>query len=317
MYLLFGGNPFRPDVILRVYVDDSGGMPSGSSVRLNGIPIGKVESVNLADRPMDGRFVEVRMSVDAGAVDHIPEDSVAEIGAENLLGDRLIDITAGTSSVLVRPGGALQYQPPAEIDRAQVIASLEKTLRVIDSLLDDIEGGRGSLARFLRDDAIYQSTVARLRQLERSVRNAGSAGTLGSLIHQDELYRNLQTRLSRYDSMLADLEAGRGGGGEFLRSSRQHDDLRKRIASVRQEIASISKNRLVASGSDYEQWNGQLQKLIAAIDDINMGKGGLGQLMQMAHTYESLQGAAQNLQGFLRDFQENPRKFLRVDLDLF
>ena len=42
-----------------------------------------------------------------------------------------------------------------------------------------------------------------------------------------------------------------------------------------------------------------------------------GRLLQAAQTYESLQGAAQNLQDFLRDFQENPGKFLRVDLDLF
>jgi hypothetical protein len=60
-----------------------------------------------------------------------------------------------------------------------------------------------------------------------------------------------------------------------------------------------------------------VERLIVAIDDINAGQGSLGQLLQVAQAYESLQGAAQNLQAFLQDFQQNPRKFLRVDLDLF
>jgi phospholipid/cholesterol/gamma-HCH transport system substrate-binding protein len=317
MYLLFGGNPFRPDVMLRVYVDDSGGMPVGSQVRLNGIPIGKVVAVELAKQPEGSRFVEVRLSVEAAALEHIPNDSIVEIGAENLLGDRLIDITAGRSTVPVQPGGSLQYQPPAEIDRAQVIASLEKNLRSVDALLDDIEAGRGGLARFLRDDAIYQSTADRLRRFEHSVRNARTAGALASLIQRDELYTNVQSTLARYDTLLADLEAGRGSAGEFLQSSRLHDDLRKQIVSVRQQIAGLSKNRFIATDGDYDRWNSQVERLIVAIDDINAGQGSLGQLLQVAQTYESLQGAAQNLQAFLEDFQQNPRKFLRVDLDLF
>ena len=317
MYLLFGGNPFRPDVMLRVYVDDSGGMPVGSQVRLNGIPVGKVESVELAEEPEDSRFVEIRMSVEAAALEHIPNDSVAEIGAENLLGDRLIDITAGRSPTAIQPGGTLRYEPPAEVDQAQVIASLEKNLRAIDSLLDDIEAGRGGLARFLRNDDLYESAAERLRRLERSVRNARTAGAVGNLIQSDELYSNVQSTLTRYDLLLADLEAGRGSAGEFLQSSRTHDDLRKQIASARRQIAGLSKHRLMESDRDYRQWTEQMERFIAAIDDINAGQGRLGQLLQVAQTYESLQGAAQNLQASLQDFQQNPRKFLRVDLDLF
>ena len=145
MYLLFGGNPFRPDVAIRVVVADSGGMPPGSPVRLNGITIGKVESVELAAPPQGDRIVAIIMSIEAGALEFIPEDSMAEIGADNLLGDRLIDITAGRSPVPIRRGGTLRYEPPTEIDQAQVMASLEKNLRRVDALLDDIEMGRGSL----------------------------------------------------------------------------------------------------------------------------------------------------------------------------
>jgi phospholipid/cholesterol/gamma-HCH transport system substrate-binding protein len=317
MYLLFGGNPFRPDVAIRVVVDDSGGMPPGSPVRLNGITIGKVESVELAAPPQGDRIVAIIMSIEAGALEFIPEDSMAEIGADNLLGDRLIDITAGRSPVPIQRGGTLRYEPPTEIDQAQVMASLEKNLRRVDALLNDIEMGRGSLARFVRDDAVYNSTKERLGQFERSLRSMRTTGMLGKLIESDAQYRSIQATLGRYDTLLGDLQAGRGAGGQFLQSSRLYDDLLKRIGALRQQLEQVKRNRLLSSDQDYQEWNRQVRRLMVAIDELNEGKGGLGELLQVAHTYESLNGAAQNLQVFLADFQQNPRKFLRVDLDLF
>jgi phospholipid/cholesterol/gamma-HCH transport system substrate-binding protein len=317
VYLLLGGNPLRRNVMIRSYVIDSGGMPPGAPVRLNGIRIGKVESVGLAEPPRGDRIVEVRMRVEAPAAARIPEDSIVEIGSDSLLGDKLIDITVGRSARAVSPEGELPYKPPAEIDRAQVIASFERTLRLIDRLLDDIEAGRGSLARFVRDDAIYVRTTARLKQVEASLRSAAASGLAGRFLRDDEMYRSWQALITRYDARLADLETGRGAAGEFLRSSRQHDDLVKRIASMRADVARLRNHPMVLSDAQYQRWNRAVEKLIASIDALTTGDSGLARLLQTAHTYESLAGASRNLSEGLRDFRQNPRKFLRIDLDLF
>jgi phospholipid/cholesterol/gamma-HCH transport system substrate-binding protein len=317
LYLLMGGNPLRRNVIIRSYVTDSGGMSRGSPVRLNGLPIGKVESVGLAPEPRGNRIVEIRMSVEAAAAARLPEDSIVEIGAENLLGDKLIAITAGRSDRPVAPGGELRYQPPAEIDRAQVIASFDRNLRLIDRLLDDIESGRGSLARFIRDDALYESARTRLQQFESSLSGLRSTGQLSELLRKDDVHRSIEATIARYDTLLADLEGGRGAAGEFLRSSRQHEDMLRRIASLRGQIARIRKNRFLRTDEDYERWNREIERLMAAIDKLNFGDGSLARLLHTAHTYESLAGASQNLQEGLRQFQRDPRKFLRIDLNLF
>jgi phospholipid/cholesterol/gamma-HCH transport system substrate-binding protein len=316
-YLLFGGNPLRRNVTLRVVVDDSGGMQGGAPVRLNGIRIGKVDGVELAPNPSQTRVVEIRMSVEARQLPHIPEDSVVEIGAENLLGDKLIDITTGRSAAHIRAGGELRYAPPTDIDRAQVMASLEHNLRRIDALLSDIEAGRGSLARLLRDDSLYRVTAARLQQVERGVHNAGKAGLLGNLIHGDDEYQRFRAALARYDEMLAAVEEGRGAAGELLHSAARHDELVKSIASLRGQIAAVSRNRYLSSDRDYRQWNALVEKLIRAIETVQAGEGSLGQLLHTASAYESMNGAAHNLEAFLREFREHPGKFLRVDLDLF
>jgi phospholipid/cholesterol/gamma-HCH transport system substrate-binding protein len=316
-YLLFGGNPFRPNVELRTLVTDSGGMPIGSPVRLNGIRIGEVSAITLAENPRPDRHVEVRMTVERSAVPHIPNDSIVEIGADSLLGDKLIDITAGRSDQPVQPGGELEYQPPVEIDRAQVIASLERNLRLIDRLLDDIEAGRGSLSRLLRDEQIYTQTNARLGQLERAVRNARTAGTLGRLIRDDADYRRFQETVARLDARLADVEAGRGAAGEMLFSSRRYQEWRDGVAALRRQIDAAKKNRFVAGGQDYAAWNRMVEKFIRDVEAINAGEGSLGSLLLAAQTYESFMGASANLEAFLQDLRKNPGKFLRLNLDLF
>jgi phospholipid/cholesterol/gamma-HCH transport system substrate-binding protein len=317
IYLLVGGNPFGRDVIIRSYITDSGGMVAGSPVRLNGIRVGEVEYLGLARPPRGGRAVEIRLSVSARAAASIPDDSIVEIAAENLLGDKLIEITAGRSPVPVPPGGELRYQPPQEIDRTQVIASFEKNLRLVDRLLTDIETGRGSLGRFIREESLYEATRVRLGQVERGLRNFRSQGSLAPWMENDDRYRSLQAAAARYDRMLADIEAGRGAAGEWLRDPGRHDNLLRRVADLRRQIAAMRTNRYLASEEDYRKWLDLVRRLEVAVDDLNLGEGAVARLLRTSHTYESLSGAARQLQEGLRDFQQNPQKFLRINLDLF
>ena len=53
------------------------------------------------------------------------------------------------------------------------------------------------------------------------------------------------------------------------------------------------------------------------LDKINNGQGTLGQLVVNPTLYESLDGTTRELQGLLKDFRSNPKKFLHIKLGLF
>jgi phospholipid/cholesterol/gamma-HCH transport system substrate-binding protein len=50
---------------------------------------------------------------------------------------------------------------------------------------------------------------------------------------------------------------------------------------------------------------------------INAGEGTLGQLMVNPQLYESMNGTAREVNGLMKDFRANPKKFLTIQLKLF
>src|SRR5579872_3641872 len=97
---------FQKNVPLRTYMDDASAMQEGTPVRLNGITIGYVDSLQLTNDPK--RPVEFVMMVEENSLVNIPVDSHTGIAAANLLGDKFINITKGVSQQHVKPGDELQ-----------------------------------------------------------------------------------------------------------------------------------------------------------------------------------------------------------------
>jgi phospholipid/cholesterol/gamma-HCH transport system substrate-binding protein len=60
-----------------------------------------------------------------------------------------------------------------------------------------------------------------------------------------------------------------------------------------------------------------MDKLDSILDKINSGQGTIGQLLVNPQLYESLDGTTREMQGLLKDFRANPKKFLRIKLGLF
>ena len=79
------------------------GLDPGSDVRLAGVKVGSVTSLGLN---RDNYFAIVGMAVDEDV--KIPEDSVAKIASDGLLGGNFVDIDPGASNFMLEPGAAFQ-----------------------------------------------------------------------------------------------------------------------------------------------------------------------------------------------------------------
>src|SRR5688572_17597131 len=93
---------------LYTYMRDSAAIVKGAAVRLNGILIGEVSKVELSGSSDPARVVRIEMEVREEFINHIPVDSVAAVSAENVLGQKYINIKRGVSSTMVQRGGEVK-----------------------------------------------------------------------------------------------------------------------------------------------------------------------------------------------------------------
>jgi phospholipid/cholesterol/gamma-HCH transport system substrate-binding protein len=316
LVLMTGGRLFRETDTVRILVPDSAGLAIKSPVRLNGIPIGSIKGVRLSHSPDPNRTVEILIEIDHAYLDQITVDSVASITAEDIQGDKAINIDQGTARAHVRSGGEVKFQVQPETFKTLDLVQFDKQLRLIDAMLADIQAGKGPVGELIQKDTIYRETLARITQLQKAVAAATSTEqNLGQLLYRGVMYEQLSAPVRQLDEALAKIQRGEGGTGALLTSTAQYDELHTGIANIRQQLADLNAGkgggRFLTDDAMYRQWTSQVGGFIASVDRLNAGEGTMGRLLVDAQPYESLSGSLREFGATLRDFQQNPRKYVR------
>ena len=329
IYLLTGNkNLFATKATLYTYMNDSAALAVGAPVRLNGIMKGNVDVVDLSGQNDPNRIVRVRMSVDAYALKDIPVDSEAAISAENVLGTKYINIKKGTSPQAVRDGGEVRSADVSEFEDVvrsgyDVMVTARALLKRIDGVVNAMEAGRGTIGKLLKDEQLYNNlnaTVAETQKIAAAINNG--EGTVGQLLHDDALYADIRTAVHRMDEILTGVQQGRGTAGKLLNDPGLYDDARKTVAELRRLSEDLNAGKGTAGkflkDEDlHRRIQSTLGKLESTLDKLNAGQGTLGQLLVNPNLYESLNGASVEMQGLMKDFRANPKKFLRIKLGIF
>jgi|HubBroStandDraft_1064217.scaffolds.fasta_scaffold06518_2 phospholipid/cholesterol/gamma-HCH transport system substrate-binding protein len=314
-YLLSGGTWLRAKAYLTTHIPDSTGLDPDADVLLNGVKIGQVESVRLTRSKDPNRVVEVRLKIEAAYLPYIPDDSVTTLDSANMLGDQYININMGRSPQHVRDGGELRFPPPSNFMQNIDLRQFDAQLRTIDQIIQDIQAGKGPLGQFVTSDALYRQFLDGVAKVEKELRAAtGSQSQLGQVLYTAAMHDNLDASLRQLDDRLAQLQAN-----QLLRNTTQYDQIRGQIAQVRQTLEDLKAGKgaggaLIASDAAYVEWNRRLAAWIENVDALSSGEGGMGRMLSNAQTYESLNGALQELHSTVKAFREDPQKFLRLKL---
>lgn len=80
-----------------------GGLATGSDVRISGVKVGTVTQRELDTKTYDAR---IAMRIDDSV--KLPEDTVASIVGDGLLGGRYVRLEPGTSTVMLAPGEVIR-----------------------------------------------------------------------------------------------------------------------------------------------------------------------------------------------------------------
>jgi phospholipid/cholesterol/gamma-HCH transport system substrate-binding protein len=323
---------FKSKTRLYTFMSDSSALAAASPVRLNGILIGKVSSVDLSGQSAPRRVVRITLEIDNDFLTAIPTDSQALIAAENLLGTKFINIKKGKATTTVKADQEIASGETAELDDlfqqgANTITALNITLKRVDGIVASIESGQGTIGKLLSDDTLYNkvnNTVDEARKLVATLNETleDKNSSLGKILHDDKIYEDARSSIAKINLMLDNLNNGQGSAGKLLHDPALFDEAQKTIADVRKLIAQINDpkgdvGKLLTTDQLHVEIKESLDKLDSILDKVNSGQGTIGQLLVNPQLYESLDGATREVQGLMKDFRANPKKFLRIKLGLF
>jgi phospholipid/cholesterol/gamma-HCH transport system substrate-binding protein len=306
LYLLTGGTLFTEKTTLYLYVPDATGIAEGSPARVDGIYVGKVDSVALSGSRDPKRVVRIVLQVERNSLAMIPVGSYAELGTDTLVGDKFVDVTSRGRGP-TPPNSELPYQEPTDIFKTLDFAQFEKNLRQMEAVINDIEAGRGRVGQFVSGTQMYSDLQRRLADIEKSIRSAASTtDSLGQELYTDRLYRQLMKPVEDFDLALARLQSGQGAG-RLLRDTADYDRLVSGVGSLRASIASFRSSSFVQSDEMYVKIDRAVASIARSVDEINSGP-----IFGAPQSYESMNGLLRELTETMRDFRGNPRKYMRI-----
>ena len=316
IFLLSGGGRefFERTTSLSTFMPDGTGLAPGSEVRLSGIPVGHVTKVDMSGSLDPQRVVRVDMRVNARFLPSIPVDSQTTIGADTLVGFKFVDIDEGKSPLPIAENGTLISEPVRQAsDRADLVLSLQNELRQVDQLLQQISSADTPVGHFLWGEEEYNSILARITSFDASIHAMVRGNSpLGQALFSDVMYKSMRERVLKLDTQLQSIQKGEGATGKLFASDEQYNKL---LASLKDLHASITRmGPKLQSDAAYEKVLKLLRDTDRMILTLTVGEGATAKLLQNAKLYESLYGSLHGMEVLLKDFREEPQKYMRYQV---
>ncbi|MEO8522924.1 MAG: MlaD family protein, partial [Acidobacteriota bacterium] len=240
------------------------GLQNGAIVRVAGMAAGEVGEINVPPSP-SGRF-RVRMRLREDLHQLIRVDSVATIQTDGLVGNKYVQVDAGTDQAMVVPPlGTIQSREPFDLSEmlqrmsktvdlvtdtiVQVRGQLETALNSVSDIIDVAQGlmedlgndARAIIASSRKVAADINTIVAGLRE---------GRGSLGKLLNDDALYERVKTISAEAEKTVANVreasEQAKGAIADFRGDQGPVNgvvgDLKQTLASAKDAMSDMAEN---------------------------------------------------------------------------
>jgi phospholipid/cholesterol/gamma-HCH transport system substrate-binding protein len=224
---------FEARYVIHAAFTEVGGLVEGATVRLAGVQIGRVTAVNLPPQP--GGKVQVDLTVAKRYGDRIRKDSIARIDTQGLLGDKIVEITVGSSQAPpVAPGETLASREPTDI--GQVMNQGADTVKNVAALAESLKETAETLnqSKVIQEIAAAGSSARKAtdqlaRMVDQVEKGRGWAHVL--LYEEPVALRRVNDMIARTQVMLDRIERGEGAVG-VLTSQRSTEAAQKVVAAM-------------------------------------------------------------------------------------
>jgi phospholipid/cholesterol/gamma-HCH transport system substrate-binding protein len=249
------------------------GLQKGNNVRYSGIDVGTVENIEIKN----DTAIRVEMIIEEDLKKNIRKNSLASIGTDGLMGNKLVNIDPGSNdSPLINEGDELPSIKA--INTEDMLRTLELTnqnIAVVSADLKDVTGNisksRGTLYKVLMDTSLAKS-------LQNVLDNFASVSN------------DLSTITGKLSSLVADVKNGKGTAGMLLKDTLMSSNLEQTIGNVKkssERVAEMSEN---------------LNNIIQRMDKQN---GTIGTLINDTTLAGDLKQSIKNIQSGSDNFNQN------------
>lgn len=321
---------FTPHITLYTYVSDAGGMLKGASVNLEGVAIGNVTSIGLAEHPANPRQpVKITMSVTKGHERWLRTDSPVVLGTSGPLGETLVNISSGTMKAppavngTVLPGLESTGINQLLVSSHDVITNANELLLRIGELLDQIQNGKGSLGKLLYSTQLYDRFNAVALNLQTLTANLNQGkGTAGALLTDKTLYNRLTSSIDRLDTLLNDVQHGNGTMARLVNDPALYNHADQLVSSLHQTVSALNSGQgamgaLLTNSPTSAKLKDALARLDAVLTEMQSGQGTVAKLLKDPALYNNLNQLSAETRSLIQAIRTNPKKYLTIHLDIF
>ena len=319
---------FTDTYAIKALFESANGMNRGADVWLEGVPVGSVSSVAVADSEDPMQSVEIGMDINSEYQNMIRTDSVLTIGTIGLLGDGYVDIVRGYTGDVLVAGDTIQGSSAGSIGEIiegtdDIVANIDELSIQIREITERVRDGEGTLGQLLTDSALYDNLEATTAEANLLVRDARTgAGTIGLLMADDELYANALATVERVDAIITDVENGEGTIGRFITDPSLFEEINGVVAdfSVFADRLEQGEGTLGLLSTDETLYNDataameDIQEMAASIAD---SEGTIGRLLNDPALYNNMNMTLSEILKLVYDFREEPERFLTINFRLF
>jgi len=200
--VVFSISDFKTSVAgyyIKVILNFAGGIEIGAPVRLAGVKVGEVKDLKIVYSPTEEvPHVELLAWIEKRY--HLYRDSVAYVNTLGLLGEKYLEIIPGKNkNEILKPGDILYGKDSVSMAQLtelgyRIASQLEGSISSLNSLLNDPEfksAFKETILNVRRLTLDLEKLSFSLREILDKI-NEGK-GTIGKLISEDELYKDVES----------------------------------------------------------------------------------------------------------------------------
>jgi ABC-type transporter Mla subunit MlaD len=156
-----------------------------------------------------------------------------------------------------------------------MIEQLGSAVSGLQSMINAVSEGQGTLGKLLHDDAMYNNMAEASEDFKKIIaRLENGEGTIGKLMKEDAIYEDASTLMANLRILSDRLEAGEGTLGKLMsEDTALYDDVSATMASMRNIAGSIDAGegtigKLVRDAKLYDEAASLVEDVRAAVDDL-------------------------------------------------
>jgi phospholipid/cholesterol/gamma-HCH transport system substrate-binding protein len=328
-------NLFIPRVELKAQFRDVRGLRKGAPVWIFGTEIGSVKEIQLS--PTLGAIVTI--SIQKKILDYMRRDAQASVMTMGLLGDKYIELTAGSPQAEpIRAGEMIRGTIPLEFSDVMETASISigkigDFIQKLDNLIAKIETGEGTIAKLLTDPSIYDHLDRTAKNLSLTLEEIKqSRGTLKRLLEDPTLYQKMISTISTLEAFAKEIRESPGTLKRLIEDPSLYDKT-VRVVSTLEEVGqkmdrtieNLGKkmdttiSTLELFGQRLNEREGTLQRLIEdpqLYDHLDQGAIRLNAILEKVDRGEGLAGALLRDREMVRELRETVVEFKETASEL-